>query len=225
MIASTYQAVSGSGLAGVQELFEQARAVVDDSEAAGARRRRAAVPARRTSTSRRSRSTWSRWPDRSSTTTPARPTRTRSCATRAARSSASRTCWSAAPVCGCRCTPDTRCRSTPSSPSRCRRSVRANCSPVRAGVKLVDVPTPLAAAGVDESLVGRIRQDPRRARRSRACLVRVRRQPAKRCCAEHDSDRRAAGRRALTPLRRNRTFGRKSASSSRHCVDLGVDRV
>jgi aspartate-semialdehyde dehydrogenase len=28
------------------------------------------------------------------------------------------------------------------------------------GVKLVDVPTPLAAAGVDETLVGRIRQDP-----------------------------------------------------------------
>ena len=28
------------------------------------------------------------------------------------------------------------------------------------GVRLVDVPTPLAAAGVDESLVGRIRQDP-----------------------------------------------------------------
>ena len=32
MIASTYQAVSGSGLAGVEELFEQASAVVDDSE-------------------------------------------------------------------------------------------------------------------------------------------------------------------------------------------------
>ena len=29
-----------------------------------------------------------------------------------------------------------------------------------AGVRLVDVPTPLAAAGIDESLVGRIRQDP-----------------------------------------------------------------
>ncbi|MDX1871337.1 aspartate-semialdehyde dehydrogenase [Mycolicibacterium sp. 120266] len=28
------------------------------------------------------------------------------------------------------------------------------------GVKVVDVPTPLAAAGIDESLVGRIRQDP-----------------------------------------------------------------
>ncbi len=29
-----------------------------------------------------------------------------------------------------------------------------------AGVRLTDVPTPLAAAGIDESLVGRIRQDP-----------------------------------------------------------------
>ena len=29
-----------------------------------------------------------------------------------------------------------------------------------AGVSLVDVPTPLAAAGADDSLVGRIRQDP-----------------------------------------------------------------
>ena len=32
MVASTYQAVSGSGLAGVQELLAQARAVIDDSE-------------------------------------------------------------------------------------------------------------------------------------------------------------------------------------------------
>src|SRR6478736_2623460 len=32
LIASSYQAVSGSGLAGVAELFKQARAVVDDSE-------------------------------------------------------------------------------------------------------------------------------------------------------------------------------------------------
>ena len=31
-IASTYQAVSGSGLAGVEELFSQARAVVEHSE-------------------------------------------------------------------------------------------------------------------------------------------------------------------------------------------------
>src|SRR6202007_1204641 len=33
MIASTYQAVSGSGLAGVRELAGQARAVIDDAEA------------------------------------------------------------------------------------------------------------------------------------------------------------------------------------------------
>ena len=158
-IASTYQAVSGSGLAGVQELFEQARAVVDDSEQLVHDGSALQFPPP-TSTSRRSRSTWCRWPDRSSTTTPVRPTRTRSCATRAARSSAFPTCWSAAPVCGCRCTPATRCRSTPNSPGRCRRIAHASCSTAPPGVKLVDVPTPLAAAGVDESLVGRIRQDP-----------------------------------------------------------------
>lgn len=43
----------------------------------------------------------------------------------------------------------------PLSPERARELLA-----VAPGVKLVDVPTPLAAAGVDESLVGRIRQDP-----------------------------------------------------------------
>ncbi|KLO27010.1 aspartate-semialdehyde dehydrogenase [Mycobacterium haemophilum] len=43
----------------------------------------------------------------------------------------------------------------PLSPQRARDLL--NGAP---GVKLVDVPTPLAAAGVDESLVGRIRRDP-----------------------------------------------------------------
>ncbi len=93
MIASTYQAVSGSGLAGVEELFGQARAVVDDSEQLVHDGSARWSSRRRTSTSRRSRSTWCRWPVRSSTTIPARPTRTRSCATRAARSSAFPTCW------------------------------------------------------------------------------------------------------------------------------------
>ena len=46
------------------------------------------------------------------------------------------------------------------------------------GVKVVDVPTPLAAAGVDESLVGRIRQRPRRAGGARAGAVRLGRQSA-----------------------------------------------
>lgn len=43
----------------------------------------------------------------------------------------------------------------PLSPERARRLLDG-----APGVKLVDVPTPLAAAGVDESLVGRIRCDP-----------------------------------------------------------------
>lgn len=43
----------------------------------------------------------------------------------------------------------------PLSPERARQLLAG-----APGVKLVDVPTPLAAAGVDESLVGRIRQDP-----------------------------------------------------------------
>ena len=80
----------------------------------------------------------------------------------------------------------------PLSPERARELLSG-----APGVELVDVPTPLAAAGVDESLVGRIRQRSRRARRSRTCPVRVRRQPAKRCCAEHNSDSRATGRRAV----------------------------
>ena len=63
------------------------------------------------------------------------------------------------------------------------------------GVKLVDVPTPLAAAGADDSLVGRIRQDPGVAGRPRTGAVRLRRQPAKGRGAQHHSDRRAARRR------------------------------
>jgi aspartate-semialdehyde dehydrogenase len=43
----------------------------------------------------------------------------------------------------------------PLSPERARQLLDG-----APGVKLVDVPTPLAATGVDESLVGRIRQDP-----------------------------------------------------------------
>ncbi|OBK80166.1 aspartate-semialdehyde dehydrogenase [Mycobacterium sp. 1274761.0] len=45
--------------------------------------------------------------------------------------------------------------SQPLSPGRARELLEG-----AAGVKVVDVPTPLAAAGVDESLVGRIRRDP-----------------------------------------------------------------
>ena len=80
----------------------------------------------------------------------------------------------------------------PLSPQRAREILAG-----APGVKLVDVPTPLAAAGVDESLVGRIRQRPRCARRARPGVVRLGRQSAQGRGAEHYSDRRAAGRRAV----------------------------
>ena len=66
---ATYQAVSGSGGAGVAELDGQVRAVVDRAADAGVRRpcgRRSPRPA--ASTSSRSPSTCCRWPARSSTT-------------------------------------------------------------------------------------------------------------------------------------------------------------
>ena len=160
MIASTYQAVSGSGLAGVQELFEQARAVVDDSEQLvhdggalefpRAEQVRRADRVQRGAAGRLARRRRLRRDRRGPEAAQREPQDPRH----------SRPAWSAARVCGCRCTPGTRCRSTPSSPGRCRRSGHAICSTAAPGVKLVDVPTPLAAAGVDESLVGRIRQDP-----------------------------------------------------------------
>ena len=56
-------------------------------------------------------------------------------------------------------TPDTRCRSTPSSPGPSRPN-GPRILDGAPGVTLVDVPTPLAAAGSDDSFVGRIRQDP-----------------------------------------------------------------
>ena len=65
------------------------------------------------------------------------------------------------------------------------------------GVKLVDVPTPLAAAGVDESLVGRIRRDPGVPDGRGPGAVRLGRQPAQGCGAEHHPDRRVAGRRIV----------------------------
>lgn len=79
----------------------------------------------------------------------------------------------------------------PLSPERARELLDG-----ATGVQLVDVPTPLAAAGVDESLVGRIRRDPgcptgvvwRCSCRGITCA---------RGGAEHHPDRRAADRRLV----------------------------
>ena len=128
LIVSTYQAVSGAGLAGGEELLEQAQAavagdtigLVHDGHAVTMPRRGQVPQEHRVQRGAARR-------HRSSTTASARPTRRRSCATRAARSSSCPTCWSAAPACACPCSPATRSASTPSSPARSRPSGRANC--------------------------------------------------------------------------------------------------
>ncbi len=115
MVVSTYQAVSGSGLAGVDELAEQVLKVADGAAALTHDGQAVDFPpaAHVPPDDRLQR----RPPGRlaSSTTAPARPTRTASCATRAARSSSSPSCWCPACACGCRCSPATRWRSTPRS--------------------------------------------------------------------------------------------------------------
>ena len=91
LIASTYQAVSGAGLAGVDELDKQARRGRRPGPRADPRRLGGHVPGARRSSPSRSPSTCCRSPASTSTTARSRPTRSRSCATRAARSSTSPT--------------------------------------------------------------------------------------------------------------------------------------
>ena len=127
LIASTYQAVSGGGLAGVDELDKQAREVVDRARELTHDGAAVAFPTP-TSSPSRSPSTCCRTPASTSTTVRSRPTKSRSCATRAARSSPSPTCGSAAPACACRCSPATRSASTPSSSGRSASLVPSRCS-------------------------------------------------------------------------------------------------
>ena len=91
---ATYQAVSGSGGAGVAELDGQVSAVADRAARTGLPRvARWSLPAPQQVRRSRSPSTCCRWPARSSTTDRARPTRSRSSATSPARSCTSPTCW------------------------------------------------------------------------------------------------------------------------------------
>ena len=110
IVASTYQAVSGSGLAGVEELDGQVKAVVD--KAAELTHDGSAVtfpePVKYVAPDRLQRAADGRLARRRRHAS--RPTRSRSSATRAARSSASPTCGSRAPACASRCSPATRCR-------------------------------------------------------------------------------------------------------------------
>ena len=142
LVVSTYQAVSGAGLAGTAELDEQVRKVGDGAPALAMSGTR--------STSRRphkfpSHHRLQRDPvrrDRSSTTACTRPTRSTSSATRAARSSSCPTWPCPSPACGCRCTPATRCRSTPASPTTITPEQARRALIKAPGVELADVPTP-----------------------------------------------------------------------------------
>ncbi len=118
LIASTYQAVSGSGVAGVEELASQVAAVGDKARELAYDGEAVAFPDPVRSTPARSPTTSSRSPARSSTTAWRRPTRSRSSATSRARSSASPTSGSPGSACASRSSPATRWRSTRSSRSR-----------------------------------------------------------------------------------------------------------
>ncbi len=159
MIASTYQAVSGSGLAGVQELFDQARAVVDDSEKlvhdGGALEFPSpskyvapiafnVVPL-----------AGSLVDDGSGETDEDQKLRNESRKILGIPDLlVSGTCVRVPVYTGHSLSINAEF-AEPISPARARELLAT-----AAGVTLVDVPTPLAAAGVDDSLVGRIRQDP-----------------------------------------------------------------
>ena len=67
------------------------------------------------------------------------------------------------------------------------------------GVQLADIPNPLEAAGKDPSYVGRLRQDPGVPGRPGARAVHQQRQPAQGRCPQHRADRRDRRREAAAP--------------------------
>jgi aspartate-semialdehyde dehydrogenase len=159
IVASTYQAVSGSGLAGVQELFDQARAVVDDSEKlvhdGGAldfpppNKYVAPIAFNVVPLA------GSLVDDDSGETDEDQKLRNESRKILGIPDLlVSGTCVRVPVYTGHSLSINAEFASS-LSPERAREVLAG-----AAGVKLVDVPTPLAAAGVDESLVGRIRHDP-----------------------------------------------------------------
>jgi len=158
MIASTYQAVSGSGLAGVQELLEQARAVVDDSEALVHDGGALQFPAPKKYVAPIAFNivplAGSLVDDGSGETDEDQKLRNESRKILGIPGLlVSGTCVRVPVYTGHSLSINAEF-AEPISPERARELLAG-----AAGVKLVDVPTPLAAAGVDESLVGRIRRD------------------------------------------------------------------
>ena len=158
-IASTYQAVSGSGLAGVQELFEQARAVVDDSEKLVHDGGALEFPPSNKYVAPIAFNVvplaGSLVDDDSGETDEDQKLRNESRKILGIPDLlVSGTCVRVPVYTGHSLSINAEF-AEPLSPKRAIELLAG-----AAGVKVVDVPTPLAAAGVDESLVGRIRRDP-----------------------------------------------------------------
>jgi aspartate-semialdehyde dehydrogenase len=159
MIASTYQAVSGSGLAGVDELFGQVRAVVDDSQQLVHDGAAVDFPAPNKYIAPIAFNVVAMAgnfvDDDSGETDEDQKLRNESRKILGIPDLAvSGTCVRVPVYTG-------HSLSINAEFTRPLSVVRAKQLLADApGVKLVDVPTPLAAAGVDDSLVGRIRQDP-----------------------------------------------------------------
>jgi aspartate-semialdehyde dehydrogenase len=159
MIASTYQAVSGSGLAGVEELATQARAVIDGAERlvhdGGALDYPPPVKYVAPIAFNVVPLAGSLVDDGSGETDEDQKLRHESRKILGIPDLAvSGTCVRVPVFTGHSLSINVEF-AEPISPRRAIEILAA-----APGVKLVDVPTPLAAAGVDESLVGRIRQDP-----------------------------------------------------------------
>jgi len=159
MIASTYQAVSGSGLAGVQELFGQARAVVEDSEQLVHDGSALQFPAPEKYVAPIAFNVvplaGSYLDDGSGETDEDQKLRNESRKILGIPELlVSGTCVRVPVYTG----HSLSINAEFSRPLTVERATELLAD--APGVMLVDVPTPLAAAGVDESLVGRIRQDP-----------------------------------------------------------------
>jgi aspartate-semialdehyde dehydrogenase len=159
LVVSSYQAVSGSGLAGVAELAEQARAVIDDAEQLVHDGGALDFPEPKTYVAPIAFNVvplaGSLVDDGSGETDEDQKLRFESRKILGIPDLAvSGTCVRVPVFTGHSLSINAEF-ARPLSPERARELLDG-----APGVKLVDVPTPLAAAGVDESLVGRIRHDP-----------------------------------------------------------------
>lgn len=159
LVVSSYQAVSGSGIAGVEELATQARAVIDGAERLVHDGNAVAFPAPATYVAPIAFNViplaGSLVDDGSGETDEDQKLRHESRKILGIPELAvSGTCVRVPVFTGHSLSINAEFE-RPLSPERARELLDG-----APGVKVVDVPTPLAAAGVDESLVGRIRRDP-----------------------------------------------------------------